>query len=465
MPINSFENYPLTWKPDKKQLFSPYYLSIASRLEYDIINGYLAPNTKLPPQRELADFLDINLSTITRAFKICESKGLIYGIIGSGTFVAPNAGNSICIAANESYKSYIEMGIIKPLDCSNILVTEAIKSVAGKNYLEKLLDYGNPLGIPYHKTAAQKWLRCFGMEVPTNNIAITSGGQNSLTLLLISLFHPGDKIAVDTYIYPNFIELSKMLNIRLLPIPNDELGMLPEQLDIACRKNKLQGIYLNPSCNNPTAISMNMERRKAIADVIRKHKLILLEDDTYSFLAPPDILPISHFVPDQYIYILSASKSLSSGLRIGFIAYANHFSEKIVRGIFNINIKTSALNAEIVTELINTGIAGRIISEKKEIANERNLIYRQYFEIQNQYENPLSFFRWYPLQQSYLAKQFEQDAINLGIHIYHSSRFLVGKNEDAQFIRISLSSATDSTELENGLSLLKSFLLLKEQQH
>ena len=57
--------------------------------------AYLSPNTKLPPQRELADYLDINLSTVTRAFKICEVKGLIYAVTGSGTFVAPNVGNAI----------------------------------------------------------------------------------------------------------------------------------------------------------------------------------------------------------------------------------------------------------------------------------------------------------------------------------------------------------------------------------
>ncbi|MCR8985659.1 GntR family transcriptional regulator [Brevibacillus laterosporus] len=134
MPVNSFENYPMTWKPDKKQLVSPIYRSIASLLEYDILNGYLSPNTKLPPQRELADYLDINLSTVTRAFKICEVKGLIYAVTGSGTFVAPNVGNAIFKADSEEKKNVIEMGIIEPLDCSNALVAETIKSIVTKNY-------------------------------------------------------------------------------------------------------------------------------------------------------------------------------------------------------------------------------------------------------------------------------------------------------------------------------------------
>ena len=60
------------------------------------------------------------------------------------------------MADSEEKKRIIEMGIIEPLDCSNVLVAETIKSIVTKNYLEKLLDYRHPLGMPYHRMAAQK---------------------------------------------------------------------------------------------------------------------------------------------------------------------------------------------------------------------------------------------------------------------------------------------------------------------
>jgi len=89
LPINSFENYPMSWRPERSKLRSPVYRSLAENLERDIAEGRLRPGTKLPPQRELADYLDVNLSTITRAFRLCERKGLIYAIVGRGTFVSP----------------------------------------------------------------------------------------------------------------------------------------------------------------------------------------------------------------------------------------------------------------------------------------------------------------------------------------------------------------------------------------
>lgn len=76
MPVNSFENYPMSWKPSIDGTKKPIYQAIANQLEQDILNGVLLPGTKLPPQRELADYLDLNLSTISKAFKECV-KGLI----------------------------------------------------------------------------------------------------------------------------------------------------------------------------------------------------------------------------------------------------------------------------------------------------------------------------------------------------------------------------------------------------
>ena len=71
----------LSWQPEIKRGEGPVYLEIVNALKRDIKNGVLKPGDKLPPQRELADFLGLNLSTVTRAFKICEQRGLIFATV------------------------------------------------------------------------------------------------------------------------------------------------------------------------------------------------------------------------------------------------------------------------------------------------------------------------------------------------------------------------------------------------
>ena len=84
MPFNRFDNYPMSWRPVLPKGNAPLYRLLAQQLEQDIASGNLLPGTKLPPQRELADFLDIN-SARSRALS-CDGKGLLHGEVGSGTF-------------------------------------------------------------------------------------------------------------------------------------------------------------------------------------------------------------------------------------------------------------------------------------------------------------------------------------------------------------------------------------------
>ena len=101
MPINSYDNYPLTWRPDKQKLKRPYYRSLIQQLEQDILKNKLQKNTQLPSQRELADYLDLNFTTVGKAYKYGIEKGLLYTNIGSGTFISPNVFESITISTNE----------------------------------------------------------------------------------------------------------------------------------------------------------------------------------------------------------------------------------------------------------------------------------------------------------------------------------------------------------------------------
>lgn len=75
-----------------------------------------------------------------------------------------------------------------------------------------------------------------------------------------------------------------MLHLVLVPIPGDDGGMLPEELQKQCELKKIKGIYLMPSYANPTTISLSLERRMALAEVIARKHLILLEDDIATWL-------------------------------------------------------------------------------------------------------------------------------------------------------------------------------------
>lgn len=459
MPVNSFEDYPLTWKPSKALLKFPMYISLSELLEQDILSGRLPPKTKLPPQRELADFLDVNLSTITRAFKLCETKGLIYAAVGSGTYVSPNA--ALPNPDTQEEAEYIDLGPIKPYYQFNSIVADTARAILQGPKSEKLFEFSFTLGTAHHKQVAQKWLAEFQINAAMEDIILTSGTQNALAIALLSLFRAGDKIATDTYTYSNFITLAKQLNIQLIPIEADGQGMLPDALEKQRKLHEIKGIYLMPSCTNPTGITMPSERRKAISQIISSQDMVLIEDDTYGFITDDKIPPMATMIPAHTIYLHGISKSLSAGLRIAYLVFPHRFQKTFLNTANNINLKIPLLNAEIASELIAGGAAREIIDKKCMLSEERGRLYTRYFPEQPP-TNPYSFFRWLPLPAGCNGYNFEVQAKNHGVKVLCSDRFAVGNTAQFAAIRLATCSPRTMADLENGLQIIQT--LIKENQ-
>ena len=459
MPINSFLDYHMSWKPDRSMLKRPVYLSLSDLLEHDIANGLLAPGTKLPPQRELADYLDVNFTTITRAYKLCELRGLIYAVTGSGTFVSPNAARSVTISLDNAPQEHIELGFVASFEQCNHMVSDTAKKILKKRYLEQLFNYDDPTGMPHQKMAGLNWMQSFGIYAEPADMAIVSGAQNALAITLFALFEPGSRIAVDRYTYSNFIELSKTFHIQLVPVSGDHQGMRPDELENQCRQTKIQGIFLMPCCCNPTTIMISDRRKQELASVIQKHNLILIEDDIHAFLTAGIMAdyqrPLYQVLPEQTIYICGTSKSLCSGLRVAYMVFGRQFKERILQAIFNINVKTSSLDAEIITELILSGQANEIVLAKKKLAQTANDLFFNHFPQATKNGHPLSFFRWLPLTEKQNTDRLLIHLQEKGVRVFHSDRFLTASNKQNSFLRVALASTKSQDELGKGLLILK----------
>lgn len=460
MPVNSFANYPMSWKPDRSLLKRPIYRSLADLLERDIVNGFLAPDTRLPPQRELADFLDINFTTVTRVYKWCELKGLVYAVTGSGTFVSPNATRSITISKISGER--IDLGFVASFEQCNAAAAGMMKKVAGKKYLEQLLCYDDPTGMPHHKAAGMNWMARFGVRTVPENMAILSGTMNALAVTLLALFAPGDRIAVDYYTFSNFIELAKFYHIQLVPVESDGEGMLADELEYQCRLVGVKGVFLMPSCCNPTTVMMSDRRKAEVAAVAVKHDLLILEDDLHAFLTAGIVKgykrPLYEIVPENTVYLCGTSKSICSGLRVAYVVFADRFKNRIEKALFNINVKTSSLDAEVITEMILSGKANGVVEEKRKLTKAAHALFDKCFPEAPPSGHLLSFFRWLPLPQYANGREIETALLDRGVRVFHSDRFLCGRNSPDKFLRVALSTTPSMEKLRVGLEILHSHL-------
>lgn len=454
MPVNSFKNYFLSWAPDLSALGRPCYLSIANQLEDDIRSGRLAPGTKLPPQRELADYLDINFSTVTRAYNLCRERRLIYGSTGKGTFVSPLPG----ALDDENSAKLIELGVVNGFDNVNRQIIEASEAVLSKGYVDKLYSHTSALGHKHQRVAAMNWMRKFNVSADEKHTALFSGSQNAISAALLSLFKLGDMIAVDTFTYANLIGTAKLAHIRLLPVAGDEGGMIPEALDECCRKNRVSGIFLMPNCANPTGITLDEKRKRALAEVIGRNGLTLIEDDTALVLPKTGYVSFFSLLPEQTMYICGNLRSLCGGLRVTAAAFPEKFRNHLLNGLFLLNIRTSPLDAEIMTELILSGKAEDILHEKQLLATQANRIFDEIFPEYAAGDN-FSFFRTLDLaadRSDPVSCEAEFEAA--GVKVLHSGRFSVISRPAKNFLRISVSSAGSEKNLKAGLTIVRKLL-------
>ncbi len=464
LPVNSFDNYPMSWKPKRDKLETPVYKSLAELMESDIRSGKLNPGDKLPPQRELADYLDLNLSTITRAFKLCEMKGLINGTIGKGTYISYNIQSSPLLLSTLN-DDYIDMGAAFPIYDQNKYIIDIIKKNLKKDKVLSLLEYAPTEGTLSHRKTAVKYLKRFNIDTKPDNILIASGAQNALSAILISLFNAGDKIGTDSLTYPAFKTLANTLGIRLVPLPLREPSVSSNTLNSLIKNEGIKGIYLIPEMHNPTACSMKETQKRKVADLIIRNNLILIEDGIYAYSSEKNSIPVSTFAKDNSIYISSVSKSICAGLRVAFLNVSNKYLNKVKEGIYNINISSPALNVEIACEVIESGLCDKIIAERLKTANERNSIVDETLKHRIILGNKNSLFRWLILPEFINCDLFEKEALKKGVQIFCAQKFVVGNADFKPAARLSVCTPKNKLELKQALIIIDNLICDYEKKY
>ena len=459
MPVNSFDNYHMGWKPVRDKLSAPIYLSLAAMLEDDILSGAIPRGMRLPPQRELADWLDIDFTTVTRAFNVCREKNLIYGITGRGTFVSPAPGSAS--PTTDADSDIIDLGTVASFPSLSSGIVNAIKSVVDSGHVERIFAYAGPGGAPHHIAAAQRMLALHNITTDTDGVAVFAGAQNAISVALLSLFTPGDSIAVDPYTYSNLIDCARLAHVRLIPVEGDSGGMCAKALDRLSRKYRIKGLFTMPTAANPTGITLSEERKDEIAAVAKARSLTIIEDDISPFAPSRKRKPFFSRNPDSTIYIAAYMSMLAPSFRITYAAFPPSFRAKLLKGLLLLNMKAGSFDAEIVSELILSGEAARIMEAKRNAAAEANAAFDRVFPklALNRHakkEGLFPFFRSIPLPSSPLSGPETEDFFrSRGITPLHSYRFAVGKARQNDFLRVSLSSTNNIRNLTEGLRRLK----------
>ena len=383
------------------------YKELVERLAADINEGRLRPGTRLPTHRQLAAREGIALVTATRVYAALESMGLASGETGRGTFVRETALprgqgiDQIAVAAD-----MVDLNFNYPsVPGQAELLRAALRQLAAAGDLESLLRYQPHGGRPQDRAAVARHLATRGLIVDGRQVMLVDGAQHGLATTVMALLRPGDLVAVDSLTYPGFKLLAEAHRLELLPVRAAGEGPDLRELEAACKRRRVRAIYTMPTLHNPLGWVMGITRRRELVSIARRHGLLIIEDAAYAFLADDAPIPLAALAPEATVYVSGFSKSVATGLRVGFVAAPDALVPKIERAIRATTWNTPGVMTAIACGWLDDGTVTRLESAKRKDATIRQATAVEVLRPLQLVGHPASYFAWLRLGEEVRADQ------------------------------------------------------------
>ena len=445
------ENLPI-WLPRLALHGGPRFLQIADALQAAMVDGSLKPGDRLPPQRQLAAQLDVDLTTITRAYDEARRRNLLEGRGARGTYVA---------APKVELTSILDLSMNTPPPPDGVdfddMLKQGLSQVLMRADNELLMTYHLAGGSDSEREAGAKWLEPMFGHLDSRQLVVCPGAQAAIAALILALTEPGDVILAESMSYPGLRAATTQFGRRIIAVEADQHGMVPEMLEQACRQHKPGLVFLNPTLQNPTAITIPERRRKELASIAKRCNVRLVEDDPYWLLAEAPPPPIATFAPEQVYYISTLSKCLTPGLRVAFVLIRDpHERERFLVALRSFALMVAPLTVALATQWILDGSAAGLMEG---VRNEARLRHRMARDIlAGRYSGAGDGLHvWLELPAYWNSLQLARAADNEGIAVTPAEAFATG-SESVNAIRICLGSIKDRERLQAGLQRLSHLL-------
>jgi DNA-binding transcriptional MocR family regulator len=427
----------------------PKYQAIADELAQLILNGQLPTGERLPPQRKLAQRLAVTAGTVSHAYAILEQRGLATARIGDGTYVrAPEQRHTLPESVTPVDLAH---NVAMPTDDGHALAVALQRVAADPQVLRQVLSYQPETGHAHHRQAGAQWLRRFGTTGDANRVMVTHGAQHGLSCVLRTLARPGDALLTESLSYPGLQALARLMRLQLIGVEMDDEGMLPDALEHAARNIDAKLLFCSPSLHNPSNASMSLPRREAIAQVIRRHNLLLIEDAVHAAAQAQPLPALATLLPEHAFLLASFSKVAGPGLRVGYIEAAPQWLSKLAASMRADCWMVAPLLPEIASDWIESGVAEQLISAQRGAIAERLAVALPLLKGLDYRSHPESPLIWLPLPEPWRAGQFSAALRQAGVLVRTADHFAVGRSAAPHAVRISLNAAKSCAEIASGV--------------
>lgn len=355
------------------------YRKLADELAGLIEQGRFQQGDRFPGVRQQARSRELSIATVISAYRQLEDWGLLEARNRSGFYVktrpkqqvsiprvhvttmrpAPVTGQDMVLQLIKaaSNPGIVQLGAAVP--SAEFLPTRAIERALGKaarSYRVRAANYEFSPGSSELRQQLSRRLAEAGCAVHPDNLVITNGCQEALTIALRSVTGAGDVVAIESPTFYGLLQVIESLGLEAVEIPAiPQTGMSLEALELALSRWPVKACVVTPNFSNPLGCTMPDENKKRLAKMLKARGVVLIEDDIYGDLGFSHQRPsLIKALDSDAILCSSVSKSLSPGLRVGWIAAGIH-QERIEYMKYVLNLATATIPQLAVADLLENG--------------------------------------------------------------------------------------------------------------
>ncbi|MBW4537217.1 MAG: PLP-dependent aminotransferase family protein [Pleurocapsa minor HA4230-MV1] len=474
--------------PIDRQAAKPIYLQIRDRLNRLIKLETFKAGDRLPSIRTLARTLQVNKLTVIEAYSILEADGLIHARPGAGYFINPPA--TICQQTKSNFAPIQEVIIPENKSISFMEIYQLsvqVKSKPGaidfssgfpissglkdlqrharramKQVTETLFNYDFPQGQEILRQQTAKMLIQLGLEVSAQDLIITNGSKQGLSLVMNYYLQPGDWIVTESPTYYGTLDIIENIGAKIIGIPMQSSGMNLELLEQYLKSHRPKLIYTVSTLHNPTGITTTLQHRQQLLVLAEQYGCLILEDNAYEGLnfapVPPPIKSLD--CSDTVIYTGTFSKTLMPGLRVGYLlATGKHYHPLLQQKLFH-DLHVSTVSQAIVSEYLASGQHRHHLNHlRSSNLSSRNAMLQglaNYFPDEATWTIPNGgLFLWVQLPPEISLLSLAHQAWSENVFVYPGMPFFPGK-KGYNALRLNFSHSPET--IDRGIKVLGKLL-------
>jgi len=356
------------------------YQHLACLLSDRIEQGLYRSGERLPSVRTLSIEHGVSISTVQQAYHLLEEKQMIVPQPRSGYFVAVRKATPPVPALTRPVQRPVEitqwdsvLELLSSRGNDDVLqlgsgipnltqptlkpLWKIMSRLAQKQHTE-LLNYGDMPGVRTLREQVARLVIDSGCQLVADDIVITTGCHEALSVSIRAICEPGDIIAVESPAFHGTMQTLRGLGIRAIEIPTDSVtGISLEALELAFEQWPIKAVIVTPNCNNPLGFIMPEARKRALLALAQRVDAAIIEDDVYGELTwdyPRPITIKSLDIDGRVLLCSSFSKTLAPGLRIGWVA-PGRYHDRVLHMKYIGTGSTATLPQYAVAEFIRQG--------------------------------------------------------------------------------------------------------------